>query len=74
MGNPAIEEARKNGTYAVVLAARPYQNDSLVNHGLPQMFTKLGIPVVSETEKYGAIHLNDVLLRILSESYSTAVK
>ena len=25
----------------------PYQNDSLVNHDLPQMFTRMGIPVLT---------------------------
>ena len=30
-----------------MLASRPYQNDPLVNHELPQMFTKLGIPVLT---------------------------
>lgn len=41
-----LEEAERNGTYAVVLASRPYQNDALVNHDLPAMFTRLGIPVL----------------------------
>ena len=30
-----------------MLASRPYQNDDLVNHELPEMFTKLGIPVLT---------------------------
>lgn len=29
------------------MASRPYQNDALVNHDLPDMFTKLGIPVLT---------------------------
>ena len=31
----------------MVLASRPYQNDSLVNHELPEMFARLGIPVLT---------------------------
>lgn len=46
-GAEVIEEVKKKGTFAVVLAARPYQNDPLVNHGLSRMFTKLGIPVLT---------------------------
>ncbi len=46
-GKKVMEEARANGSFAVVLASRPYQNDSLVNHDLPEMFTSLGIPVLT---------------------------
>lgn len=46
-GEAVCEEVRQKGTYAVVLASRPYQNDALVNHDLPEMFTKLGIPVLT---------------------------
>ena len=42
-----IEDVEKKGSYAIVLASRPYQNDPLVNHGLPDMFTSLGIPVLT---------------------------
>src|SRR5699024_3914652 len=30
-----------------VLASRPYQNDALVNHDLPSLFTSQGIPVLT---------------------------
>jgi len=55
-GREIIAQAEKDGRYAVVLASRPYQNDPLVNHELPQMFVKMGIPVltadsVPDTEK-----------------------
>ncbi|MBP1552342.1 MAG: 2-hydroxyacyl-CoA dehydratase, partial [Oscillospiraceae bacterium] len=55
-GAKIIKQVKSEGRYAVVLASRPYQNDPLVNHELPQMFTKLGIPVltadsVPDTEK-----------------------
>ncbi len=45
-GKKVLEQVRKEGSYAVVLAARPYQNDPLVNHGLPGMLKELGIPVM----------------------------
>lgn len=46
-GQAVIDQAKKDGTYAVVLAARPYQSDALVNHDLPDLFTGLGIPVLT---------------------------
>ena len=46
-GREVIEHVRREGTYAVVLASRPYHNDPLVNHDLPGMFTALGIPVLT---------------------------
>ena len=42
-----LDEVERKDTYAVVLASRPYQNDALVNHDLPAMFTRLGIPVLT---------------------------
>ena len=42
-----LEDVERKGTYAVVLASRPYQNDALVNHDLPAMFNRLGIPVLT---------------------------
>lgn len=46
-GQRVLCEVEKKGTYAVVLASRPYQNDPLVNHELPEMFTRQGIPVLT---------------------------
>lgn len=46
-GQKVIEQARISGTFAVVLASRPYQNDALVNHGLPEMFTAQGVSVLT---------------------------
>ena len=45
-GKEVLMKVRREGTYAVVLASRPYHNDPLVNHDLPSMFTTLGIPVL----------------------------
>ena len=42
-----ISQVQREGRYAVVLASRPYQNDALVNHDLPEMFTRSGIPVLT---------------------------
>ncbi len=53
-GAAIIDDVKANGTYAVVLASRPYQNDSLVNHDLPEMFTSLGIPVLTADSVPGA--------------------
>ena len=46
-GAQVLEQAEKEGRYAVVLASRPYQNDPLVNHDLPAIITQLGVPVVT---------------------------
>ena len=46
-GAQVLEQVEKEGRFAVVLAARPYQNDALVNHELPEMFTAMGIPVLT---------------------------
>ena len=46
-GEKVLEDVRRAGTYAVVLASRPYQNDSLVDHDLPALFTSMGIPVLT---------------------------
>ena len=46
-GDEVRETVRKQGKYAVLLASRPYQNDSLVNHDLPELFTRMGIPVLT---------------------------
>ena len=45
-GALVIQQAREAGTYAVVLASRPYHNDPLVHHGLPELFCSEGIPVL----------------------------
>ncbi len=46
-GQSVMDEVREKNTFAVVLASRPYQNDDLVNHDLPEMFTKMGVPVLT---------------------------
>lgn len=46
-GDEVCRKVKEEGTYGVVLASRPYQNDDLVNHSLPDMFIKMGIPVLT---------------------------
>lgn len=46
-GQKVLDTVAQNGSYAVVLASRPYQNDTLVNHNLPEFFTSMGIPVLT---------------------------
>jgi predicted nucleotide-binding protein (sugar kinase/HSP70/actin superfamily) len=46
-GAQVLEHVELEGSLAVVLAARPYQSDPLVNHDLPQFFTKMSIPVLT---------------------------
>ena len=57
-GRRVMEDARARGTFAVVLASRPYQVDPLVNHDLPQMFTSLGIPVLTSDSIEEARHVD----------------
>ncbi|MBR0404629.1 MAG: activase [Eggerthellaceae bacterium] len=45
-GTQVIDQVRREGRYAVILASRPYHNDPLVNHDLPGMFIEQGIPVL----------------------------
>lgn len=56
-GEEVLEKVGREGKFAVVLASRPYQNDALVNHGLPEMFAKMGIPVLTADS---LAHANEV--------------
>jgi predicted CoA-substrate-specific enzyme activase len=46
-GARIIAQAEQAGTFAVVLAGRHYQFDTLVNHQLSRYFTGMGIPVIT---------------------------
>jgi len=46
-GERAEEQVIREGGFAVILGARPYQNEPLIHHDLPRMFTRLGIPVLT---------------------------
>ena len=63
-GKTVLDEVTANGSYAVVLASRPYQNDALVNHDLPEMFTSLGIPVLTADSLEEADHVDLSMSRL----------
>ena len=56
-GERICDQVKREGSFAVVLASRPYQNDALVNHELPRAFTELGIPVICAD---AVPHVNEV--------------
>ena len=56
-GERVCDQVEREGSFAVVLASRPYQNDDLVNHELPRAFTELGIPVICAD---AVPHVNEV--------------
>ena len=56
-GERICNQVEREGSFAVVLASRPYQNDDLVNHELPRAFTELGIPVICAD---AVPHVNEV--------------
>lgn len=45
-GKQILEETRKQGKFAIVLAGRPYHSDPIVNHGISHIFSDMGIPVL----------------------------
>lgn len=47
-GKAILEEARTEGRLVVVLAGRPYHLDPLINHGIPELLTSLGVSVLTE--------------------------
>ena len=56
-GERICDQVEREGSFAIVLASRPYQNDDLVNHELPRAFTELGIPVICAD---AVPHVNEV--------------
>ncbi|MCD8155699.1 MAG: acyl-CoA dehydratase activase [Clostridiales bacterium] len=46
-GSEIIRKAHESGTYAVVLAGRPYHTDPFICHDLSRRFTERGIPVLT---------------------------
>ena len=56
-GERICDQVKREGSFAVVLASRPYQNDDLVNHELPRAFTELSIPVICAD---AVPHVNEV--------------
>ncbi len=78
-GQKIVDDVTKKGSFAVILASRPYQNDALVNHELPEMFTRLGIPVLTADSVPGAkeVELHNSRLDVVNNYHarmlSTAV-
>ncbi|MBR4490157.1 activase, partial [bacterium] len=59
-GQKIIDKVTREGSFAVVLAGRPYHTDALVSHDLSRVFTKQYIPVLTVDS---LPELNDVNLR-----------
>ncbi|WP_294429354.1 acyl-CoA dehydratase activase [uncultured Treponema sp.] len=59
-GQKIIDKVTEEGSFAVVLAGRPYHTDALVSHDLSRVFTKQYIPVLTVDS---LPELNDVNLR-----------
>ena len=47
-GEEALEDLKKTGGKAIILAGRPYHIDPEINHGLPKLITGFGIAVLTE--------------------------
>lgn len=47
-GRRALDYMREHGLKGIVLAGRPYHVDPEINHGIPEMITQLGMPVLTE--------------------------
>ncbi|MCB4203482.1 acyl-CoA dehydratase activase [Deferribacterales bacterium Es71-Z0220] len=63
MAKTLLSKADAGGRTTVVLAGRPYHADPLVNHGIPNLLTELGVDVISETAvplNADAVSLEDV--------------
>lgn len=58
-GEEILEDTKKNGRFAVVLAGRPYHSDPIVNHRISGIFSNMEIPVLPLDALPG---LNDVEL------------
>ncbi|MCR4584256.1 MAG: acyl-CoA dehydratase activase [Lachnospiraceae bacterium] len=46
-GRRVIEDVSAKNSFAVVLAGRPYHNDPLINHELPELLVSMGVPVLT---------------------------
>ncbi len=71
-GAEVIDQAKREGTYAVVLAGRPYHNDALVNHDLPLLFTEQGIAVLTADSVPGAeeVDLSNSLIDVVNNFHA----
>ena len=58
-GQKILENVRKQNSFAVVVAGRPYHADVLINHNIASHFTAMGIPVLT-TESLPGVYDQDV--------------
>ena len=78
-GQAVIDRARASGSFAVVLASRPYHNDKLVNHGLPALFAESGVAAIPADAVPGADEVDlsasriDIVNNFHARMLSTAV-
>ena len=79
-----LQGAEAQGKFAVVLAGRPYHTDPLVSHGISDMFTRQGIPVLT-VDSLPHLHeadlhqsrveiTNDFHARMLSGAFTAAAE
>ena len=45
-GRKVIERVNRENKFAVVMSGRPYHNDPLINHELPELLVNMGVPVL----------------------------
>ncbi len=74
-GSKLIKEVEEKNGYAVVMAARPYQADPLVNHELPELFVNMGVPVltVDSIEESNTIDLSKSRLDIVNNFHARVI-
>lgn len=65
-GKRAMAFLEETDTVGIVLAGRPYHIDPEINHGMAEMITGLGLPVLSEDSIVGEENL-DGKLRVLDQ-------
>ncbi|MCD8120412.1 MAG: acyl-CoA dehydratase activase [Lachnospiraceae bacterium] len=59
-----MEDVRETGSYAVVLAGRPYHTDAFISHDISKKFTRRGIPVLTVDSLPGLNEVNPKNTRI----------
>jgi len=71
-GKRVMDEVTKAGKYAVVMAARPYHSDPLVNHELPEMLVNMGVPVltVDSIAEYNEVDLSKSRLDVVNNFHA----
>ncbi|GAB6137449.1 acyl-CoA dehydratase activase-related protein [Halanaerobaculum tunisiense] len=65
-GEEVLDYLEQTNQSAIVLAGRPYHLDPEINHGIPELITSLGLPVISED---AICHLTDIErpLRVINQ-------